>query len=183
MMMMRMDAVKYLWKKIGERNFDMEEGDKLIEVIRLFLALAVPEMIPLDEVNSSDQDVYRMGSDGGFAYLFGQVNAVPAAFNSHTLKPLERLTSTMKASCPENLLLFVMMSTHDGRSIQGIGVDRSDGHVSIGEFVDLRKISEAAGGKVKYRSVPLGIVPADTFVKACGLSQVSLFVLEPNFVA
>ena len=168
LVMMRMDAVKYLWKKIGERNFDMEDGDKLIEVIRLFLALAVPEMIPLDEVNSSDQDVYRMGRDGGFAYLFGQVNALPAAFNSHSLRPLERLTSTMRASCPENLLLFVMLSTHDGRSIQGIGVDRSDGHVSIREFSDLRKTCEAAGGKVKYRSVPPGIVPADTFYKACG---------------
>ena len=166
--MMRMDAVKYLWKEIGKKNFDMEEGDKLIEVIRLFLGLAAPETIPLDEVNSSDQDVYRMGSEGGFYYLFGQVNALPAAFNSESLRPLERLTSTMKSQCPENLLLFVTLSTHDGRSIQGIGVDRSDGHVSMVEFSSLKKASEAAGGKVKYRSVPTGRVPADTFKKVCG---------------
>ena len=166
--MMRMDAVKYLWKEIGKKNFDMVEGDILIEVIRLFLSLAAPEMVPLDEVNSSDQDVYRMGSEGGFYYLFGQVNALPAAFNSGSLRPIDRMISTMKSQCPENLLLFVTLSTHDGRSIQGIGVDRSDGHVSIGEFSDLRKISEEAGGKVKYRSVPTGRIPADTFRKACG---------------
>jgi len=166
--MMRMDAVKYLWKEIGKRNFDMEEGNKLIEVIRLILAIAAPELAPLDEVNSSDQDVYRMGRDGGFAYLFGQVNAVPVAFNTGSLEALVHLTATMARQCPENLLLFVMLSTHDGRSIQGIGVDRPDGHVSIRAFTRLRKVAEANGGKVKYRSVPKGSIPSGTFEKACG---------------
>lgn len=165
--MMRMDAIKYLWKEIGKRNFDMEEGNKLIDVIRLTLSIAEPELLPLDEVNSADQDVYRMGSDGGFYYLFGQVNALPAAFNTGSLRPLERLTATMAEKCPEDLLLFVLLSSHDGRSVQGIGVDRPDGHVSIRAFFQLQKVVEARGGKVKYRSVPQGMIPAGTFEKAC----------------
>ncbi|MBT3271879.1 MAG: hypothetical protein HN368_01895, partial [Spirochaetales bacterium] len=112
--MMRMDAIKYLWKEIGKKNFDMEEGNRLIEVIRILLELALPEMIPLDEINSPDAVVYDMAKDGGFAYLFGQVNSVPAAFNSGTLGPIERFYSMMKQRCPENLVLFVMLSTHDG---------------------------------------------------------------------
>ena len=165
--MMRMDAVKYLWKEIGKRNFDMEEGNKLNGVIRQTLSLVAPDLIPLDEVNSADQEVYRMGRDGGFAYLFGQVNALPAAFNTGSLKPLERLTQTMKEKCPDDLTLFVMLSTHDGRSVQGIGVDRPDGHVSIGVFSELRKTVEAGGGRVKYRGVPAGRIPAGTFEKVC----------------
>jgi hypothetical protein len=61
-----------------------------------------------------------------------------------------------------------MLSTHDGRSVQGLGVDRTDGHVSISEFSDLRAVVESRGGKIKYRSVPKGRIPADTFEKICG---------------
>lgn len=179
--MLRMDAIKYLWKEIGKRNFDMKEGDKLIEVIRQVLALARPGLIPLDEVNSFDGDVYRMGNNGGFAYLFGQVNAVPLAFNSGSLGPLERLTSMMAERCPDDLLLFVMLSTHDGRSVQGIGVDRRDGHASIGAFSELLRVVETRGGKVKYRSVPAGAIPAETFEKACAEMGISPAMMDGVF--
>ncbi len=181
LMMLRMDAIKYLWKEIVKKNFDMAEGDILIDVIRLTLSLAAPALVPLDEVNSPDQDVYRMGRDGGFAYLFGQVNAVPAAFNGGSLAPLERLTSTMKKECPDELLLFVTLSTHDGRSVQGIGVDRLGGHVSIGAFCGLRKIIEAGGGKVKYRVFPRGVIPGETLEKACGEIGISTASLDGLF--
>ena len=165
--MMRMDAIKYLWKEIGKRNFDMEEGNRLIRVIRLVLELTAPRIRPLDEVNSPDPVVYSMGSEGGFYYLFGQVNAVAAAFNEKSLVPLERLNEMMEEQRAENLVLFVMLSTHDGRSVQGLGVDRTDGHVSIGDFYALQKVIEGRGGKPKFRSVPAGSIPADTFDKIC----------------
>jgi hypothetical protein len=165
--MMRMDAIKYLWKEIGKRNFDMEEGNRLIEVIRLLLRLAAPRVLALDEVNSPDPVVYEMGRDGGFAYLFGQVNTVPAAFNSGSLGPIQRFYDTMKQKCPQNLVLFVMLSTHDGRSVQGLGVQRTDGHVSIAQFYDIMEVIEKRGGKPKFRSVPVGEIPSDTCRKVC----------------
>jgi hypothetical protein len=165
--MLRMDAIKYLWKEIGGRNFDMEAGNRLSEVIRLLLRLAEPDLLPLDEVNSPDPVVYAMGSGGGFAYLFGQVNAVPAAFNQGSLAPLEKFMRTMKAHCPPNLVLFVMLSTHDGRSVQGLGVQRPDGHLSIAEFYRLKEVILARGGQPKFRSVPRGEIPADTLGKVC----------------
>jgi hypothetical protein len=165
--MMRMDAIKYLWKEIGGRNFDMEEGNRLIEVIRLLLSLAEPRLLPLDEVNSPDPVVYAMGKGGGFAYLFGQVNAVPAAFNQGSLAPLEKFMRTMKALCPPDLVLFVMLSTHDGRSVQGLGVQRADGYLSIAEFYRLREVIAGRGGKPKFRSVPAAEIPADTLGKVC----------------
>ena len=36
------------------------------------------------------------------------------------------------------------------------------------EFSELSKVAEAAGGKVKYRTVQTGRIPSDTFKKACG---------------
>jgi len=165
--MMRMDAIKYLWKEIGERNFDMDKGNILIEVIRLLLRLAEPRLLPLDEVNSPDPVVYAMEKEGGFAYLFGQVNAVPASFNRGSLAPLVSFIGTMKALCPPNLVLFVMLSTHDGRSVQGLGVQRTDGHVSIAEFYRLKEAILQRGGRPKYRSVPRGEIPADTLSKVC----------------
>ncbi|MBN2656941.1 MAG: hypothetical protein JXR86_07755 [Spirochaetales bacterium] len=163
--MMRMDAIKYLWKEIGCRNFDMEEGNKLIEVIRTLMKIVSPQTLPLDEINSPDPVVYSMAREGGFAYLFGQVNSVPIAFNEGTLEPLIRFNRTKSKMCPENFLPFVMLSTHDGRSVQGLGVQRSDGHVSIGQFYNLKDTVEARGGKPKFRSVPKGEIPGDTFRK------------------
>ena len=168
--MLRMDAIKYLWKEVGRRNFDLGEGNKLIEIIRRIVSLASPGLLPLDEVNSPDPVVYQMCEGGGFAYLFGQVNAVPAAFNAGSLEPIVRFRATMEEHCPSNLLLFTMLSTHDGRSVQGLGVDRSDGHVSITQFYDLIKVVEVRGGKPKYRSVPVGSIPGDTLRKICSES-------------
>ena len=166
--MMRMDAIKYLWKEIGKKNFDMEEGNLLIEVIRKVLEMTAPRIRALDEVNSPDPVVYSMGRDGGFYYLFGQVNSVAAAFNKRSLAPLEHLQEMREELCSPDLVLFVMLSTHDGRSVQGLGVDRTDGHISITDFADFQKTVEARGGKPKYRSVPAGTLPRDTFEKICG---------------
>lgn len=163
--MMRMDAIKYLWKEIGSKNFDMEEGNKLIKIIRSVMNLVSPSTLPLDEINSPDPIVYSMAGEGGFAYLFGQVNAVPAAFNSGSLLPLIRFNNTSKEKCPGNLVRFVMLSTHDGRSVQGLGVQRSDGHVSVEEFYNLKDTVESRGGKPKYRSVTKGEIAGDTFRK------------------
>lgn len=163
--MMRMDAIKYLWKEIGSINFDMDEGNQLIKVIRTLMEITSCSTLPLDEINSPDPVVYAMAKEGGFAYLFGQVNAIPTAFNTGSLRPLIRFNKTMEELCPENLLRFVMLSTHDGRSVQGLGVQRSDGHVTIEEFYNLKDIVESRGGKQKYRSVPRGEISGDTFRK------------------
>ncbi len=172
--MMRMDAIKYLWKEKGKRNFDMEEGNKLIEVIRRLMQLVAPGVLPLDEVNSPDPVVYEMEKDGGFAYLFGQVNTTVIAFNEETLKPLERFYTLFKKNHPEGFVPFIMLSTHDGRSVQGLGVQRTDGHVSVEQFYRLKKTIEEQEGKAKYRSVPVGEIAKDTFnkvVEEAGLSH------------
>lgn len=179
--MLRMDAIKYLWKQIGRRNFDLVEGNKLIEVIRLLLQIASPDLLPLDEINSPDPVVYAMQEGGGFAYLFGQVNAVPAAFNSGSLEPIVRFRNTMEKKCPDGLVLFTMLSTHDGRSVQGLGVDRGDGHVSISQFYDLVTVVEERGGKAKYRTVAVGEIPADTFSKICNEAELPYDVLTALF--
>jgi hypothetical protein len=113
-----------------------------------------------------------MGREGGLYYLFGQVNAVPAAFNAGSLKPLKRFHFAMERLCPEDLVPFVMLSTHDGRSVQGLGVHRSDGHLSIEEFYELKSTVEERGGRVKYRAVPRGSIPADTLRKVCTEARV-----------
>jgi hypothetical protein len=158
----------------------MEECNKLIEVIRVLLRLAAPRVLPLDEVNSPDPVVYEMGKDGGFSYLFGQVNSVPIAFNEETLGPIRSFHRTLKERCPKNLTLFVTLSTHDGRSIQGLGVDRLDAHVSIQEFYHLIEVAEKQGGRQKYRSVPVGEIHSETFRKVCidaGLDEKKASVL------
>lgn len=163
--MMRMDAIKYLWKERGKKNFDMEEGNKLIEVIRRVMQLTAPGVLPLDEVNSPDTVVYEMEKEGGFAYLFGQVNSTVSAFNEGTLGPLENYYRLFKKKGPDNFVPFIMLSTHDGRSVQGLGVQRTDGHVSISQFYRLKDVIEKQGGRAKYRSVPAGEIAMDTFDK------------------
>ncbi|MEA1911687.1 MAG: hypothetical protein U9N32_08470, partial [Spirochaetota bacterium] len=70
-----------------------------------------------------------------------------------------------KKKAPENFVPFVMLSTHDGRSVQGLGVHRTDGHISIEQFYHLKDTVEKQGGRAKYRSVPIGEISADTFEK------------------
>ncbi len=178
--MMRMDAIKYLWKEKGRRNFDMEEGNILIDVIRGVMQLFAPGVLPLDEVNSPDPVVYKMEKDGGFAYLFGQVNSVVTAFNEQNLEPLKRFYTLFKEKQPRNFVPFIMLSTHDGRSVQGLGVQRTDGHVSIEQFYRLKEVIEDQGGKAKYRSVPRGQVAMDTFEKV--ITEAGLNAFKEKFL-
>ena len=163
--MMRMDAIKYLWKEKGKVNFDMPEGNKLIDAIRAIMRLAAPEVLPLDEVNSPDPAVYKMGRGGGFYYLFGPVNTTTTAINIGDLTPIENMYNTKVKLCPDDLVLFVTLSTHDGRSVQGLGVQSLNGNVSIKRFYELKSIVESQGGKPKYRSVPRGIASRELYQK------------------
>lgn len=171
--MMRMDAIKYLWKEKGKKNFDMPEGNKFIDLMRKLMALTSPSVLPLDEVNSPDPVVYKMEEGGGFAYLFGPVNSTVTTFNEGSLQPLKNYYELYKKNVPDNFVPFVMLSTHDGRSVQGLGVHRMDGHVSIEQFYHLKDIIEKQDGQAKYRSVPIGEISADTFnkvIKEAGLT-------------
>ena len=163
--MMRMDAIKYLWKEKGKKNFDMPEGNKFIDLMRKLMALTSPGVLPLDEINSPDPIVYEMSKGGVFAYLFGPVNSTVTAFNEGTLQPLKNYYELYKKKVPDNFVPFVMLSTHDGRSVQGLGVHRTDGHVSIEQFYHLKDIVEKQEGRAKYRSVSVGEIAADTFDK------------------
>ena len=176
--MMRMDAIKYLWKEKGKKNFDMPEGNKFINLMRKLMALTAPGVLPLDEINSPDAIVYEMSKGGVFAYLFGPVNSTVTAFNEGTLKPLENYYSLYQKKVPDNFVPFVMLSTHDGRSVQGLGVHRTDGHVSIHQFYNLKNIIENQKGQAKYRSVPVGEISADTFNKVIKEADLSTFKKE-----
>ncbi len=163
--MMRMDAIKYLWKERGKVNFNMEEGNKLIEVVQKVMELVSPGVLPLDEVNSPDPVVYNMEKGGGFAYVFGQVNATVSAFNEGNLAPIENYYNLFTDRRPRGFVPFIMLSTHDGRSVQGLGVQRLDGHVSIEQFYNLKRTVENQGGRAKFRSVPAGQISVETFTK------------------
>ena len=163
--MMRMDAIKYLWKEKGRKNFDMEEGNRFIDLIRKLMALTAPGVLPLDEINSPDPVVYDMSRGGAFAYLFGPVNSTITAFNEGTLQPLKSYYELYQNKVPDNFVPFVMLSTKDVRSGQGLWVQRTDGHVSIEQFYRLKDRIDEQEGRAKYRSVPVGEISADTFNK------------------
>lgn len=173
--MMRMDAIKYLWKEKGKKNFDMPEGNMFIEIMRKLMALTSPGVLPLDEINSPDPIVYEMSKGGVFAYLFGPVNSTVTAFNEGSLQPLKNYYNLYKKKVPDNFVPFVMLSTHDGRSVQGLGVHRTDGHVSIQQFYNLKNIIEKQDGQAKYRTVPVGEISADTFKKIISESGLTEF--------
>ncbi len=173
--MMRMDAIKYLWKEKGKKNFDMPEGNKFINLMRKLMALTSPGVLPLDEINSPDAIVYQMSQGGVFAYIFGPVNSTVTAFNEGSLEPLENYYKLYKKKVPDNFVPFVMLSTHDGRSVQGLGVHRTDGHVSIKQFYNLKNTVEKQEGKAKYRSVPIGEISADTFNKVINEANLDIY--------
>ncbi len=187
--MMRMDAIKYLWKEKGKKNFDMEEGNKFIDFMRKLMALTSPGVLPLDEINSPDPVVYEMSRGGVFAYLFGPVNSTVTAFNEGSLQPLINYYELYKKKVPDNFVPFVMLSTHDGRSVQGLGVHRTDGHVSIEQFYHLKDTVEKQEGRAKYRSVPVGEISADTFDKVIEEAKLTKYkdelmeIFRPDSVA
>ncbi len=146
----RLDAIAYLWKKIGTPCIHLPEVHLVVKLFRRLLDGAAPGTLVLTETNVPHQENVSYFGDGDEAHVVYQFSLAPLlldAFLTGDATPLMNwLESLAEDRFPATCTFLNFTASHDG-----IGVRPLEGLVSPERFARLIEAVRARGGLVSTR--------------------------------
>ena len=150
---LRLDAVAFLWKRLGTNCLHLPETHEVIKLIRNFVEVVAPETILLTETNvPHDENISYFGK-GDEAHAVYQFSLPPLLLHGllrGTTKHLREWASSL-APPVKGCHFLNFTASHDG-----VGVRPLEGILPKKEVLSLAKEIEGKGGKVSMRSMPDG---------------------------
>jgi len=151
----RLDAIAYLWKKIGTPCIHLEETHRVVKLFRAILDRVAPHVILITETNVPHQENVSYFGDGSdeaqMVYQFPLPPLVLHAF-FHT-GDASRLSGWAAGLgvLSDTTTFFNFLASHDG-----IGVRPVEGILSRSEVSGLAERTLAHGGYVSHKTNPDG---------------------------
>lgn len=144
----RLDAIAYLWKKVGTNCIHLPETHEAVKLIRDFLDLVAPEVTIITETNVPHKENVSYFGMGDEAHMIYQFSLPPLVLYTLMFGNAEYLTTWAKnlESPPSNCYYFNFLASHDG-----IGVRPLEGLVPDDEFNTLVKSIPERGGFVSSK--------------------------------
>lgn len=149
----RLDAIAYLWKKIGTPCIHLPETHEVVKLFRDFLAIVAPDIILLTETNvPHDENVsyFGNGDEAQMVYQFALPPLILHALTTGHAKHLARWASELRPP-PSGCTFLNFTASHDG-----IGVRPLEGLVPPDEVRGLAAHVEKCGGLVSCKTDPGG---------------------------
>lgn len=149
----RMDAVAFLWKKIGTSCIHLQKTHEVIKLFRDILEYAAPEVILLTETNVPHKENVSYFGEGYEAHMVYQFSLPPLildAFAHEDPAPLRKWLTDLEPS-PSGTTFFNFGASHDG-----IGVRPLEGLLDPARFDSLIGKVKERGGLVSTRRQPDG---------------------------
>ena len=150
----RLDAIGFMWKKLGTTCMHLPETHALIQVMRLVLDAAAPGVMLITETNVPHIDNISYFGDGtNEAHMVYQFPLPPLtlfAFLTGNAKPLSDWAASLEPTTPQTTY-FNFLSSHDG-----IGMRPVEGILTPEEVARMAAIVEANGGRISMRNLPDG---------------------------
>ena len=131
---LRLDAVAFLWKKIGTNCLHLPETHQIIKLIRNFLAVAAPDVVILTETNVPHKENISYFGKGDEAHAVYQFSLPPLLLHGLLRGSSEYLTkwAANLAPPPKGCHFLNFTASHDG-----VGVRPLEGILSQNEIVAL----------------------------------------------
>ncbi len=150
----RLDAIAYLWKKIGTPCIHLDETHGMVKLFRAILDRVSPDVTLLTETNvPHDENISYFGNgrdEAQMVYNFTLPPLLLHAFITGDASRLSRWARGMTSSDKKNLF-FNFTASHDG-----IGVRPLEGILSRAEIDHLVDNVKERGGRVSYKHNPDG---------------------------
>ncbi len=149
----RLDAIAYVWKKVGGSCIHLRETHEVVKLIRDVLDLAAPDVILLTETNvPHDENVSYFG-DGDEAHMVYQFSLPPLVLHALLNGNAHYLTqwASSLAPPPFGCTFLNFTASHDG-----VGVRPLENLVPNEEVNALAEMVKARGGRVSSKSNPDG---------------------------
>ncbi len=148
--LIRLDAIAFLWKKIGTLCIHLEETHLIIQIMRDVLNIVAPSVVLVTETNvPHEENISYFGDGSNEAQMVYQFPLPPLIL--HTLQsgdagPLSKWASTLER-VSDHTTFFNFTASHDG-----IGLRPVIGILTQQEIDSLARLAEEHGGFVSYKS-------------------------------
>jgi len=150
----RLDAIGFLWKRLGTTCMHLPETHAVIQVMRQVLDAASPGVMLITETNVPHADNISYFGDGtNEAQLVYQFPLPPLTLHAFQTGDATRLSDWAASLAPPapGTTFFNFLSSHDG-----IGVRPVEGILTPEEVAAMAARVEANGGRVSLRTLPDG---------------------------
>lgn len=150
---LRLDAVAFLWKKIGTNCLHLPETHQIIKLIRNFLEVVAPDVVILTETNVPHKENISYFGKGDEAHAVYQFSLPPLLLHGLLRGSSEYLTkwAANLAPPPKGCHFLNFTASHDG-----VGVRPLEGILSQNEIVALADEIRKKGGFVSMRRMEDG---------------------------
>ncbi len=149
----RLDAIAYLWKRIGTTCIHLPETHAVVKLMRDLVDSVAPGTILLTETNVPHAENVSYFGDGDEAHLVYQFSLAPLlldAFLTGDVGPLKNWLTDLEPARP-GTAYFNFTASHDG-----VGVRPLEGLVSPERLEGLVQAVRDRGGHVSMRKNPDG---------------------------
>lgn len=150
---LRLDAIAYLWKRIGTNCIHLPETHEVVKLIRNVLDLLAPHVTIITETNvphAENVSYFGMGDEAHMVYQFSLPPLLLHALLRGNARWLTQWAAGLQPA-PEGCAYFNFTSSHDG-----VGVRPLEGLVPTDEFDYLVNAVLRRNGRVSYKKNPDG---------------------------
>lgn len=149
----RLDAIAYLWKRVGTPCIHLPETHEVVKLMRELLDLVAPHVILLTETNVPHAENVSYFGAGDEAHMVYQFSLPPLLLHAALAGRTEVLTewARTQAAPPPGCTFLNFTASHDG-----IGVRPLEGLVPAAAITALADAVRAGGGQVSTRRLPDG---------------------------
>jgi len=150
----RLDAVTFLWKRLGTTCVHLPETHRIIQLFRSILNATAPGVVLITETNVPHSDNVSYFGDGTneatLVYNFALPGLILHAVTTGNTAPLTRWAQSLRLPS-DRVTFFNFLASHDGIGLNGVR-----GILSEEQIGALANHVLAQGGFVSFKSLPDG---------------------------
>jgi sucrose phosphorylase len=146
---LRMDAVAYLWKRVGTACIHLPETHLMVRLLRALLEAATPGAVIITETNVPHaQNISYFGDRGDEAQMVYNFTLPPLLLHTFVSGDASLLSEWVAGldALPAGNAFFNFTASHDG-----IGVRPLEGLVADEDLERLMTVVRANGGRISYK--------------------------------
>ncbi|MDQ0913922.1 sugar phosphorylase [Paenibacillus sp. V4I5] len=147
---LRLDAIGFMWKKLGTTCMHLEETHAIVQVIREVLETAVPDIVIITETNVPHHDnISYFGNGSNEAHMVYQFPLPPLTLHTLHTGDSSKLQAWAESlgSTTQETSFFNFLASHDG-----IGVRPVEGILTKEEVNTMALKVQDHGGFVSYKN-------------------------------
>jgi len=149
----RLDAIAYLWKKLGTGCINLPETHEIVKILRIIMELVAPASVLLTETNVPKEQNRSYFGDGDEAHMIYHFSLAPLLLHALHHGRSSALNDWAREgfNAPEGCTYLNFTASHDG-----IGLRPAEGLLPQEEIDSLVEMMHQFGGFVSMKANPDG---------------------------